>query len=155
MKICSKCKNSGEFYKDNKSKDGYGRICKSCDRKRQRNWKRIHFNRKFNIDYRLRHAINQRILDAGIKRNVALLDLLGCSLEEYKIYLENSFTPEMEWSNYGKYWEIDHIKPVASFDLPREMFICFHYTNTQPLSKTENKEKGDGTKVLTVDEIVL
>ena len=41
----------------------------------------------------------------------------------------------MTWGNYGKFWEIDHILPLASFDLTdREQFLrSIHWTNLQPL----------------------
>jgi hypothetical protein len=66
-------------------------------------------------------------------------------MEEYTQYLESQFTPEMNWDNYGEYWEIDHIKPIASFDLNIEenLYTCFYYLNTQPLEKTQNREKSD------------
>lgn len=66
------------------------------------------------------------------------IELLGCSIEDYKLYLESLFLPEMNWSNYGKVWEIDHIIPCSSFDLMKEeeQKKCFHYLNTQPLFKT-------------------
>ena len=59
-------------------------------------------------------------------------------------YKQKQFKVGMSWSNYGK-WEIDHIKPCASFDLskPREQRKCFHYTNLQPLWKLENRSKND------------
>ncbi len=41
-------------------------------------------------------------------------------------------------------WEIDHIKPCASFDLskPEDRAKCFHYSNTQPMWWRENIVKG-------------
>jgi hypothetical protein len=51
----------------------------------------------------------------------------------------------MSWSNHGTIWEIDHIKPVSSFDLTDEdqQKQCFHYTNLQPLTKKENRTKSN------------
>jgi len=51
----------------------------------------------------------------------------------------------MGWDNQGTYWQIDHILPIASFDLndEEELYKCFHYTNTQPMEALENRLKGD------------
>ena len=50
----------------------------------------------------------------------------------------------MNFDNYGV-WEIDHIKPVASYDLNNnnEIIQCFNYKNLQPLWKDENIKKSD------------
>jgi len=52
----------------------------------------------------------------------------------------------MNWDNWGIYgWHIDHIKPLASFDLTKreQLFEAVHYTNLQPLWANENLSKGD------------
>ena len=63
------------------------------------------------------------------RKNSSILDLLGCSIKEYKLYLEQMFLEPMNWDNHGDIWEIDHIKPVSKGG-------SWHYTNTQPLFKT-------------------
>ena len=71
-------------------------------------------------------------------KSKSIIELLGCNVGEFKQYLEQQFLPEMTWVNYGKIWEIDHIKPCSSFDLTilEEQQECFHYSNLQPLFKT-------------------
>lgn len=60
--------------------------------------------------------------------------------QELRQHLQNQFRDGMSWENYGK-WEIDHIRPLTSFDessLPREVnALC----NLQPLWKIENIQK--------------
>ena len=68
--------------------------------------------------------------------------LLGCSVEELLVHLNDQFTEGMTWENQGE-WHIDHIKPCASFDLTieEERNKCFHFTNMQPLWALENLKK--------------
>lgn len=57
----------------------------------------------------------------------------------------------MTWDNYGKYWEIDHKIPIQWGNPTIEQVARrLHYTNTQPLSKKENLEKGN--RYVTIDQ---
>lgn len=70
--------------------------------------------------------------------------LLGCSFEEYKIYLESKFKLGMNWDNHGiDGWHIDHIIPLGSAETIKELECLCHYKNTQPLWAYENLSKGD------------
>lgn len=74
------------------------------------------------------------------------MDLLGCTIEEFRAYLESKFTEGITWDNYGKQgWVIDHIIPCRSFDLTKieEQKKCFNYKNMQPLWNTDNQKKSD------------
>ena len=84
-----------------------------------------------------------RKLLKGKVKSAKALELLGCSAEEWKVHLEQQFSDGMNWDNYGD-WEIDHIKPCASFnlELEEEQKACFHYSNTQPLWQPDNASKG-------------
>lgn len=80
-------------------------------------------------------------------KSAATLELLGCSLDVLKSHLEKQFQPGMAWDTRGGKtgWQIDHIRPCASFDLtdPAQQRECFHYTNLQPLWAKDNLSKGD------------
>ena len=68
--------------------------------------------------------------------------LLGCSPVELMRHLQSQFLPGMSWDNHGlDGWEIDHIKPCASFDLtdPDQRHACFHHTNLRPLWRKDNQ----------------
>lgn len=92
----------------------------------------IQFKIKNNLRSRFYHIIKDKI------KYKSVLKLLGCSIDDFKQHLESQFLPEMTWDNHGEIWEIDHIKPCASFDLTKleEQEKCFHYSNLQPLFKT-------------------
>lgn len=75
------------------------------------------------------------------------LNLLGCTPEFFRAYIEARFKRGMNWENYGLgkgRWHIDHVIPCAEFDLsdPRQQRQCFRYTNLQPLWGRQNYRKG-------------
>jgi hypothetical protein len=78
------------------------------------------------------------------KKTVSAVKNLGCSIEELKNYIQSKFTPEMTWDNYGSYWHIDHIRPLASFDLSdkAQAILANNFANLQPLQAIENFKKG-------------
>ena len=98
--------------------------------------------------FKLKKILRIRLYDAlkdNHKTGSAVEDL-GCTIKELKQRLESKFQPGMTWDNWGiRGWHIDHIKPLASFDLAdREQLleVC-HYTNLQPLWAEDNRAKRD------------
>jgi len=82
----------------------------------------------------------------GSKKNGLTVQLLGCSFLELVEHIEKKFIPGMtieHWLN-GEI-HLDHIKPVASFDLTdaTQQQKCFHFTNLQPLWAIDNLKKGN------------
>jgi hypothetical protein len=80
----------------------------------------------------------------GIAKSAATLELLGCTVEQWRAHIESLFKPGMTWENYGTVWHIDHVEPLAAFDLsdPEEQKKAFSWMNTQPLWAEENLRKG-------------
>jgi hypothetical protein len=126
------------YYENNKEK--------IFEKAREYNKKR----RSTDINYKVTGNLRNRVYCAITKRykinkSFLALELLGCSVDECREYLELQFKEGMSWDNYGTHgWHIDHISPCASFDLtdPEQQKICFHYTNLQPLWATDNIKKG-------------
>lgn len=80
----------------------------------------------------------------GAVKSDTTIKLLGCSSEEFKIYLERQFTEGMDWSNYGTNgWHVDHIIPLSSGKNQQEIEKLFHYTNCQPLWAKDNWKKSN------------
>ena len=86
-----------------------------------------------------------RVYDAlkGIRKYAKTETLLGCSYAFFREYIEGKFVEQMRWDNMGE-WHIDHIRPLASFDLNdiEQQKQAFHYTNQQPLWAIDNLRKG-------------
>jgi hypothetical protein len=90
--------------------------------------------------FKLTKILRGRFLHAlkrGLKMK-SVIELVGCTIDEFRIYMEKRFLPEMNWENHGEIWEVDHVIGCANFDLSllEEQKKCFHYSNHQPLFKT-------------------
>lgn len=107
---------------------------------------------------KLRRAMdpNERIKDAcrtrigyilkkfGVPKFDHTFELIGCTPDFFKSFLEAQFSEGMSWDNYGD-WEIDHVIPVSKFTLTdqQQRRNAFHYSNCKPLWKIENRMKND------------
>ena len=106
---------------------------------------------KIDIQYKLSRRLRNRLycaLQGNFKNGSAVKDL-GCSIDELKTHLESKFQSGMTWDNWSfEGWHIDHIKPLASFDLTdrKQLLLACHYTNLQPLWAIDNLSKGDRTE---------
>ena len=87
----------------------------------------------------------------GLCKSESTFRYVGMTPDQLMDYLEGQFTPRqiregMTRDNYGK-WHVDHIRPLASFDLAgpdreEQLHIAWHYTNLQPMWATHNLSKG-------------
>jgi hypothetical protein len=104
--------------------------------------------RKTDIQFKLSRNLRSRLnsaVNGNYKSGSAIKDL-GCTIEQLKQYLESKFQSGMSWDNWTlDGWHIDHIKPLASFDLTdrKQLLEACHYTNLQPLWATDNLIKSD------------
>ena len=115
---------------------------------KKREW--IKNKRKNNFGFRLKsnisRAINRYIKDIGGYKKNKTLDILGCTIEDFKFYIESKFEYWMSWENYGKYngefkygWDFDHIIPISNANTEEEIIKLNHYTNFQPLCSYINR----------------
>jgi len=117
----------------------YKKNAKAINQRTSKRWKHDHA-------FRMRRALRRRmwflVTTAGaVKRRSNVL--VGCSDVQLKDWITAKLNNGMTWDNYGE-WEIDHIMPCASFDLSNtdDQLKCFHYTNLQPLWRSDNRRKG-------------
>jgi hypothetical protein len=91
-----------------------------------------------------RNAMRRIYLSHGIIKTRKTQTTLGCSYKHAALHIESLFKRGMNWDNYGE-WEIDHVMPLSAFNLddPKHYEMACHYTNLQPLWKSENRMKSD------------
>ena len=146
-----------DYYKDNKERyiiratkrNKENPIAHSMAKKKYDKNSNYQMNRYYSdIQYRLIKTQRARIRAAlkGFNKSQTTKELLGCSIEEFKQYLESKFLVGMTWDNYGKFgWHIDHIVPISHFDLTDDVQLkqaCNH-ANLQPLWWQDNIAKRD------------
>jgi hypothetical protein len=108
-------------------------------------WSKVRYrdNVQANIAIRIRASVGQALRRCKSDKSATLERLVGCSKDMLLAHLESTFLPGMSW-RLGNEIEIDHIRPLASFDLrdPLQQSQAFYYTNLQMLWKADNRAKG-------------
>jgi len=81
------------------------------------------------------------------KKHMNWEKLVGYKKEELIKHLETQFTKEMNWDNYGTYWEIDHFLPRSQLKFTSyndsNFKVCWSLWNLRPLKISENRSKGN------------
>jgi hypothetical protein len=96
----------------------------------------------FAASRKIRNLVNKAVKRGTGQKTSRSEVYLGCTVLEAKAHIEAQFAPGMTWMNGGE-WHIDHIKPIAAFDIadPDRDFKANHYTNLQPLWAVDNMRK--------------
>ena len=100
----------------------------------------------FKLKKQLKGLIRDSLRSKGLKKSDRTINILGCTVEEFKHYIESKFEPWMNWGNKGLYngelnygWDIDHIIPTSTATSYDEIIKLNHYTNLQPLCGYYNR----------------
>ena len=96
----------------------------------------------FKLSNNIRRRINIFLSLNDITKKNKTFDIVGCSPEFLKEYLEKQFTDGMSWDLMGRHIHIDHIVPLSSAKTEEEVYKLCHYTNLQPLWAEDNLKKG-------------
>jgi hypothetical protein len=103
---------------------------------------RVKIDSLFKLTNNTRTLIKQSFRRNGYSKNSKTFQILGCTFEEFKNYLQNKFTEGMNWNNIG-HWHLDHIYPVSLAKDEEELIKLNHYTNFQPLWALDNIRKSN------------
>ena len=152
-RVCHKTKEVAAFRKNGWG--GFREECYQCEAESKRTAKgraaalRCYYARMARdpmnkVIQNLRCATRRMFL--GMSKDKHTSELLGCTYQEYRTYIASKFQEGMTMESYGANgWHIDHVIPLASFDIydPEERARALHYTNTQPMWASENMSKCD------------
>lgn len=105
---------------------------------------KINQKEKYNndIDYKLIKRYQSRIDNIFHQRIYDAEDVLGCSIEFFRKYLEFCLHTKNLTSDDLDNIHLDHIKPINSFadkDIPKAL----NWTNIYPITKDDNLKKAD------------
>lgn len=134
--------NKKKYYEENKHNI-------IIDKENKNEWSRKYYHIKKETDaiFIFKQKVRSLIRKSLNKNGKKTSEILGCSFNEFKVYLESKFEHWMNWENRGKYdgnfntgWDIDHIIPLSSAKNEEEVIKLNHYTNLQPLCSKVNRD---------------
>ena len=152
--VCIDCwtDRNKEYFQENKQNLMIKMKQYKCDNfdkwiKTRRKWER----NKYNTDILFKLKKNMGTLTyLALRQNKSREsweNIVGYTVEVLKQHLESQFDDKMTWNNYGSYWQIDHIVPIAAFNFTSyedEAFKkCWSLQNLRPLHSLDNSSKGD------------
>jgi hypothetical protein len=111
--------------------------------KRQKN--RIQNNSLIKFELSIRRFVYdsfKRVHNGKYKKSKRTQEILGCTLKEFAQHLQSQFVEGMTLENHGE-WEIDHKIPLSTAKTEGEIIELNHYTNLQPLWKSDNRKKSN------------
>ncbi len=147
---CKEYKKS--YYYSNLDKARQERLSwKNANKEKVAIYRRLHSSQRYQNDSIFRIVKNQRnrVKELVTNKPTSFAKSIGCDSDFLKSYLESQFSPGMTWNNYGNgenHWNIDHIRPLASFEnlQDKDQFKeAFNYKNLQPLWWRDNLLKSD------------
>ena len=103
----------------------------------------------FRLTDNIRSLIGQSFKNNGFNKNNKTMQILGCTIPEFKLHIQSQFKEGMSWDNRTE-WHIDHIMPVSMAKTEDEVIRLNHYKNLRPLWAHENLSKSDKTPEILV-----
>lgn len=173
-KKCSTCnikKVVSHFSKNKSQKDNYCNVCKDCVKnnyqskrsfvleknKRYRSTNRSKILKQRKDKYKEIYSTALGRLSINIRNNIRgtlknkstyTENILCCTNEEFKKYIESQFLNWMNWDNYGNAcetlqpncsWDLDHIIPISYAKTEEEIYMLNHWSNFQPFCSYKNR----------------
>jgi len=135
--------------KEHKREADVAKTAKHRSENRQKLSERTALRRRTDPKFALRMSMSgavYRSLRNG-KDGASWEALVGYTTTILMAHLKRQFVKGISWKNYGSEWEVDHIRPVASFTFasPDDQGFkdCWALLNLRPLWRSANRSKRD------------
>ena len=169
-KYCNQWLPLYNFSKNSKARDGLQNKCKQCQSEYHTNWRTVqnrdgyneymrnYFRQRreedpqFRVISALRSRLSNLVSSYTHSNNskagafgTTLSNYLGCSDQFFFFWLQFQFDEYMDWNNFGSYWHVDHVLPVAKYNhiYEDDVYECWNWKNLRPLEASENRQKSD------------
>ena len=82
----------------------------------------------------------------------AYAQFFGLDTNTLRKWFELQFTDNLNWDNFGKDWQFDHIVPAAYFDYSNEedLRLCWSFINLRVVKTEADSSRGNRIDVLAV-----
>lgn len=131
-----------EYLKEYREKN----VDKIREIKRDYERNRKHNDPTYKLISNFRTAIWTVLKENDMNKYGHYFDILKYSPDELVVHLENQFTEDMTWDNYGE-WHVDHRLPISSFKFQEvgdnEFMKCWSLDNLQPMWGDDNIRKSN------------
>lgn len=134
-------------YRSNNKEKGIEYRSNNKDKRNEKRRERLQNDDLYRLSQYSRNKIRKYLVEGGYSKKSNTQEILGCSFEDFKIYLESKFEDWMNWNNKGLYngdfnygWDIDHIIPLSTTETEEDIIRLNHYTNLQPLCSKVNRD---------------
>lgn len=101
---------------------------------------RMLFDDHYALKIRIQSLVNQSLRVKFISKKSRTMQIIGCSLDEFKFHIERQFCNGMTWDNRSE-WHIDHIVPLATAKTEQDVIALNHFSNLRPLWAKDNLQK--------------
>jgi hypothetical protein len=74
----------------------------------------------------------------------------GLDINKFRRWIEIQFDENLNWENFSKAWQFDHIVPTTCFDFGNEndLKLCWNFTNIRVEKNLRNEKEGHHIDVL-------
>lgn len=100
--------------------------------------------RKWQLSYR------RYVLEGAKSESYA--PYFGLDIQTLRQWFEIQFTGDLNWENFGKAWQFDHLVPIAYFDFANEedLRLCWNFINIRASRLDEENNRSDRIDLLAV-----